>query len=210
MLYLSPEVIKELNQVNSHITEVYGLPDSGVSAATIHILKELPGLSLYIMLKQNAGQLELFNRYAGHDSDRIMCCLAGTREEVLDYIDTIGPHVDYIAIDDFAYYILHEPKKTIKNYIALLYARALKVNARILLLNQLRFDVWSQSNIKYPNRSETPLKTLYFDYLSPKVDYRVEVTRGSDEDNQNIYVRPGNNIKANQPHVQSRLLNCLR
>mgnify|MGYP004592642703 CR=1 FL=1 len=208
MLYISQETTDKIKDKSNRLIEIYGLPDSGMSSAAIFILKALPGLGLYIGLKQNTVQLDLFKKYAGLDSDKIVCCLAESRDDVVDYIKTIGPLVDYIIIDDFAYYILHEPKKLIKNYISILYAKALETNSQIMLLNQLRFDVFNHLCMKRQNNTQVPLKTLYFDYLNSKIDLRIKVTRGKEDDNQNIYVNIGENNKTKPPIIKSGPLAC--
>lgn len=187
MLYLPDSVISEIEKDDNKIIELSGLPDAGTSSASIFILKELDGYGLYIGHQQNTGQIELYKHYLGDDSDRVLVTILDepepTKETLLKYIHFLGAEVDTIIIDNFAYYILNRPRPYIKNLISLLYSKAIELNTRIIIINQLRYDVYNhrEANIV------APLKTLYKDYLSQHVDLRLECHR-SEENNQDIYI----------------------
>ena len=187
MLYLPDSVISEIEKDDNKIIELSGLPDAGTSSASMFILKELDGYGLYIGHQQNTSQIELYKHYLGDDADRVLVTILDepepTKETLLKYIHFLGAEVDTIIIDNFAYYILNRPRPYIKNLISLLYSKAIELNTRIIIINQLRYDVYNH----HEANTMAPLKTLYKDYLSQHVDLRLECHR-SEENNQDIYI----------------------
>lgn len=194
MLFLSETTITKISDSKNKIIELSGLPEAGSSSASIYILKALDGIGLYIGNQQNAVQVPLYKKYLGTDCGRIIFFIIDeqepSEETLLNCIKTLGANIDTVVIDNFAYYILHKSRSYIKNLISHLYSEALELNIRIIIVNQLRYDVFGSFDTNHKGQyknATAPLKTLYSDYLSQHVDLKLKCSRTPD-DNQNIVV----------------------
>lgn len=194
MLFLSETTIAKILNPENKIIELSGLPEAGSSSASIHILKALDGIGFYIGNQQNAVQIPLYKNYLEADCDRIIFSIIDEQEPsekaLLNCIKTFGSDVDTVVIDNFAYYILHKSKPYIKKLMSQLYSIALELDIRIIIVNQLRYDVFSAFNTKHKEQQKNttaPLKTLYSDYLGQHIDLKIKCSRPPDN-NQDIYV----------------------
>lgn len=190
MLYFDNDVIPEIKNNKNKVIELSGLPDAGTSSSAIFLAEELPGLSLYIGLKQNSPNLNVFSAYFEHKMDRVIFSLIESfndENSLILCIDKFKDYVDYIFIDDFVFSVLYKPKHKIKRLMSLIYSKALENNIKIFIINQLRFDVFSIQKGKHPWNQKTPLKTLYFDQIRGHLDLRLKVKRDKDND-RDIFV----------------------
>ncbi len=179
MILFNDNILDEIKKPNNHIIEISGLPDAGSSVASIFILNKLNGIGAYFGSQRQARTLELFKRVLSNENKkRIVFYLFddfNSIERILEDVSTIGKNADYIIIDDIAYFILHKPKNYIKSFFSKLYSRTLEDNFKILIINQLRYDLNNQKeNNKGANSS---YRILYADYLQPYIDLRLNVKR---------------------------------
>lgn len=194
MLFLSETTITRILDPDNRIIELSGLPEAGSSSASIYILKALDGIGLYIGNQQNAIQIPLYKNYLEHDCGRIIFSIIDeqepSEEALLNCIRTFGSDVDTVVIDNFAYYILHKSRSYIKKLMSQLYSIALELDTRIIIVNQLRYNVFSTFNTNHKGQHKNataPLKTLYSDYLGQHIDLKLKCLRALDN-NQDIYV----------------------
>lgn len=199
MLFLSSKIMDEIKKDSNRIIEISGLPDAGSSSTAIFILKNLENQACaFVGRKETESQLNLYLEYLKalkgtanslniRPEERILFLFLNAQErseELIEHINQIGPYINYLVIDDFAYYILHQDQKFIKNLLAILSAKSQEFNFKLILVNQLRFNLNTENTVK---KEQDKYRILYDSYLKPYLDLRLRVTRNEELD-KNIHV----------------------
>lgn len=175
MIQIENNVTAMINDKDTHLIEMSGLPDAGSSVASVYLLSQLEGLSLYMGHRRSSSSLELFKRVLSDENKRRISFYLFSDfdavETILEDLSHVGQYLDYVVIDDIAYFILHKKRAFIKSFFSRLYSKALELDIKIIVINQLRYDLYSQDS------NQNQYRTLYADYLQSYIDLKLNVTR---------------------------------
>ena len=156
--------------------EFFGSSDSGMTLSLFLLLRRLNRISAYISLASTNHDYRMLKDIVGKKTF-IGIMDKPSMEELRNVIDHVAPYLNYLVIDDFAYYILHKKKSEIQDIMDFLTKIINKHDVKIIIVNQYRY--------KFDEDNNSELVRLYKNFLEPYIDLGVEVKR-LDDNKENI------------------------
>lgn len=127
------------------IIEINGLPDSGCTLTAIHLSQYFKSdFVLYLGLKYKTSESAIISHYFDSLDKSLIVYLQDSFEDenaLLKCVKEWGAFLDTIIIDDAALFLLYKSKARIKSFFSILRSLAIKMNLRIIVINQVRFNL---------------------------------------------------------------------
>ena len=173
------------------IIEINGLPDSGCTLTAIHLSQYFKSdFVLYLGLKYKTSESAIISHYFDSLDKSLIVYLQDSFEDenaLLKCVKEWGAFLDTIIIDDAALFLLYKSKARIKSFFSILRSLAIKMNLRIIVINQVRFNL----NIPLNTNSRVSIferfRGLYSDYTANLIDLSLRVYK-NEEESSDIFV----------------------
>lgn len=178
-LITEPDFLEKIRSNKYKIMEFFGAPDSGMTLSLFLLLRRLNRISAYISLASTNHDYRMLKDIVGKKTF-IGIMNKPSIHELKNIIEYIAPYLNYLVIDDFAYYVLHKKKSEIQDIMDFLTGIINKYDVKVIIVNQYRYQLNENNN--------SELVRLYKNFLEPYIDLGAEVKR-LDDNKENIKIR---------------------
>ena len=210
MIVIDDAVVNMLKG-DTGVVEISGLPDSGVTSASIKLIDELireekDVCAAAMFSSTNTPNLEYLSRLIPSNLKDRFIMLQYEPYSTDFFILTIkrfGPNISYWLIDDFYNLMLYKNYTFIRDFLKGLKLLSKQLGITVFIVNQYRYIL---PGAGYEFIGDAPTKSLYIEHISPFLCMRLKVQK---DKNNNITLNLMEKQKEKSPDSFLKLLNSL-
>lgn len=210
MIVIDDAVVNMLKS-DTGVVEISGLPDSGVTSASIKLIDELireekDVCAAAMFSSTNTPNREYLSRLIPSNLKDRFIMLQYEPYSTDFFIPTIkrfGPNISYWLIDDFYNFMLYKNYTFIRDFLKGLKLLSKQLGITVFIVNQYRYIL---PGTGYEFIGDAPTKSLYIEHISPFLCMRLKVEK---DKNNNITLNLMEKQKEKSPDSFLKLLNSL-